>query len=247
MKIKLLSVLAVYCCLPGTTTAQTDLQDTGFQQASVHNTIDLYYKNIGENAHLYNGSEYMLYSLYDKQDSKNLYFQSIFLQNGDVFYDGTLYQDVPLTYDLLHDDLVTTRYKQNYRIRLNADKVGYFKLAGHQFVRIIDDTAQRLPFGTGYYDLMYNGKSAVLVKRRKRLEERLSSAGNFVNYLADDRYFIRRDGSYYPVWTKRSVLDVFKDKKKELRKYLRKNKITFAPFPEFGIVKASEYYDQIKN
>jgi len=160
MKNKLLLLLFLLCSFPGLTMAQQDLQDTSFQSESVHNSIDLYYKSIGENAHLYNGAEYMLYTLYDKEDSKNLYFMSIFLQNGSVFYDGSLYADVPLTYDLLHDELVTTRYKQNYRIRLNADKVGYFDLAGHHFVRVIDDTAHHLPFGTGYYDLMYDGKSS---------------------------------------------------------------------------------------
>jgi hypothetical protein len=247
MRNNIFLALIISFSFPGMASAQADLQDTSFQQASINSAIDLYYKNIGENAHIYNGGEYMMTSLYQREETKNLFFLSIFSQNGSVIYDGTLYQDVPLSYDLLHDELITNRYKQNFKIRLNADKVDGFTLAGHEFIRLSDDSAHRIPDGTGYYEMKYRGKSAVIIKRRKKMEEKLTGIEAIVSYNPDDHFFILRNGFYVPVRTKKSVLNVFKDKKKELRKYLRKNKISFSPYPEFGIAKAAAYYDQIKN
>jgi len=65
--------------------------------------------------------------------------------------------------------------------------------------------------------------------------------------VEDDHYFIKKDGVYYPVHNKKSTLYVFKDRKRDVQKLLRKNKIKFKPNPEYGIVRAAQYYDQIKN
>src|SRR4249920_157235 len=98
--------------------AQKDAEDTGFYQISINQAVGLYYKTIGENAHLYNGSEYMQYIVYNPITDRNPFFLSIFMQNGSVFYDGTLYNDAPLTYDVYKDVLVSLRHNWNYRIRL---------------------------------------------------------------------------------------------------------------------------------
>jgi hypothetical protein len=224
--------------------SQADLTDSSVYQQSLKNAINSYYKAIGENAHLYNGSEYVSFNY---QNGKNPYFQSIFLMNGSVLYDDVLYTDVPLTYDIYYDEVIINRYNQNYRIKLINDKVGYFSFAGHSFVRIVQDsTTGPLP-GTGYYDRLYNGNVVVLAKRKKKFEETINNGSAATQYVEDDRYFIKKSNVYYPVSNKQSILRVFKDKKKDIQKLLKKNKIKFKPNPEFGIVKAAQYYDQLKN
>lgn len=229
------------------TFAQSDVQDTVFYRTSLNNAIGQYYKTIGENAHLYNGSEYMVDAAYEKDDNKNLYFLSIFLDRGSVFYDGAEYENIPMAYDILHDDLITTRYNQNYRIRLNADKVDHFTFAGHEFVRIVDDSIHHLTIGTGYYDKLYDGKSKVLVKRKKILQQRYSGGVAYNDYVEKDLYYILKNGAYNQVSSKKTVENLFRDHKKDLKKYFRKNKISFSPKPEYGMVQAATYYDQIKN
>jgi hypothetical protein len=66
-------------------------------------------------------------------------------------------------------------------------------------------------------------------------------------YLEKSHYYIWKNGVYNAVNTKKSVLNLFKDHKGELKKYFRKNKISFSPKPEYGLVQAATYYDQIKN
>jgi hypothetical protein len=247
MKKRFLLVLPGLLFITFSTFSQSDVQDTAFFRASMDNAISLYYKTIGENAHLYNGSEYMVDVVYEKDENKNLYFLSIFLDRGSVFYDGAEYENIPMAYDILHDDLITTRYNQVYRIRLNADKVSHFTFAGHEFVRLSEDSTHHLPFGNGYYEKLYDGKTQVLAKRQKILEQRYIGGSAYNAYNESDHYFIWKNGVYNPVNTKKSVLALFKEHKKELKKYFRKNKISFSPKPEFAIIQAATYYDQIKN
>ena len=227
---------------------QSEIQDSSQIQPSINQAIGIYYKAIGENAHLYNGSEYLQYIVYNPTPDRNPFFQNIFMQNGTVQYDGTVYHDVPLTYDVYKDALISLRYNWNYRIKLVTDKIGFFDLAGHHFVLINEDSTASLPDGTGFYEELYNGKSlSVLAKRKRKKEDRLYSAEFTTYFLPNDHYYVKKGGNYYPVNSKSSVLDVFQDKKKDIRKYLRKNNISFKPSPETGIVSAAAYYDQIKN
>jgi hypothetical protein len=47
------------------------------------------------------------------------------------------------------------------------------------------------------------------------------------------------------VSTESDVLKVFKDKRKDISKYLRQNKIKFKKDHEFAMIKMAEYYDQL--
>jgi hypothetical protein len=139
------------------------------------------------------------------------------------------------------------RYNQTFRIRLVEDKLTSFDLAGHHFLRLADDSAHRLPYGSGFYEQVYAGKTAVMAKRKKKREERYANAEFSALFTQDDHFFIVKDGIYYPVDSKKTVLNTFQDKKKELRQYMRKNHISFRPSPEDGILKSAEYYYQLKH
>jgi len=236
------TILCILTFIPGF--SQADQTDTSVFQQSLKNAISAYYNAIGENAHLYNGSEYVSFNY---QSDKNPFFESISLMNGSIMYDNVLYPNVPLAYDIQKDEVIINKYDENYRIKLINDKIEFFSLDGHTFVRIVEDsTTSALP-ETGYYDLLYNGKVSVFAKRKKKYEESITNTGAVTQFIEDDHYFIKKNNVYYAVGNKKSTLKVFKDKKKDIQKLLRKNKIKFSPNPEHGIVKAAQYYDQLKN
>jgi hypothetical protein len=246
MKKCVLAMFAGMITLLDHAAAQSDLQDTSFYRSSINQAIALYYQSIGENAHLYNGSEYLQYVVYDPEEIKNPYFMSIFLEKGTLLYDGTFYTNVQLCYDVLRDQLISTRWGQNYRIRLVDDKVVEFTLAGHHFVRLSEDSTHKLPYGTGYYETLYMGKKLqVFAKRQKKQEDKINSMVALTIYTPMDHFIIRKDGAFYPAQTKKLVLEALRDHKKELKKWLRKNKVEFAPHPESGIVQAAQYYEQL--
>lgn len=241
---KIIQVLAAIGCSTVTSVfAQTNTADTSLYQQSIQNAVGIYYQAVGENAHLYNGSEYVPHP----ESNKNPYFESSTLQKASVCYDGTVYDNIPLTYDIYKDEVIISKYNQNFRIRLANNKINWFSVSDHLFIRVVHDSSAKTLPGTGFYDQLYNGNVKVLAKRKKKFDEKITLNGAITQFVQDDHFFIEKDAVYYPVTNKKSVLKVFKDRKKDVQKLLRKNNVKFNKNLEFATVKAAEYYDQVKN
>jgi len=238
-------LIAVFCSATGKSFAQANLSDSAIYRQAIQNSIVSYYRSVGENAHLYNGSEYVPYNF--QGNFKDLYFESASLQNASIKYDGIIYYNVPLSYDIYHDEIIINKYNQNFRIVLANEKIDSFAFSGYSFIRIVKDSNNTVLPTSGFYQELYNGTVKVLAKRRKKLFENVTAAGATADFIEDDQYFIKKKGTYYPVHNKKSTLQVFKDGKKEVQKLLRKNKIKFKPNLESGIIKAAQYYDQTQN
>ena len=65
--------------------------------------------------------------------------------------------------------------------------------------------------------------------RRAKREKRLvvGSGSEETKYIQHDSYFIRLNNAYYEVGGKSDLLDVLKDQKDVLKKYIRTNKLNF--------------------
>lgn len=201
--------------------------------------VKLFYSSINENAHLYNGTEYIMYDQHIKGDP---YFIVADMREGMVLYDGTLYENVPMLYELTTGNVVVRAYNNGVLMNLINEKVGYFTLLNHTFVHIMPDSANTT-ITDGFYDRLYNGNAAVYVKRQKIAFEDPSTFER--SFIVKDRYFIYKNATWYAVSGESDVLRIFKEKKKDITKYLRQNKIKFKKDPEYAMVKMAEYYDQL--
>ena len=94
---------------------------------------------------------------------------------------------------------------------------------------------------SGYYDVIYNGKSGVLVKIYKEIQ----SAGVETYFNPKRDFFIRKNNAYYSVSGQGDLIAALKDRKKELQQYIKTNKIKFHRDPEEAMVKIASYYDQL--
>jgi hypothetical protein len=233
-------------CLFGlnSSSAQNLSTDSSSEQVSLKNAIDDYYKSIGENNHLNNGSEYVS-PLY--RENMHPFYNSIQFSPGSVTYDQITYHNIPLMYDIIRDVLITNRYNMNYRIYLVNDKIKSFVLFGHTFVRLVQDSLNKSQIVTGFYDRLYDGKEKVYVKRQKKAEEVVKENELISRIVENDIFLVKKGQTYYPVQNKKSLLSVFIDHKSDIRKYLRRNNFWFKENPEYTIMKTAEYYDQIKN
>jgi len=235
-------VLACTCFL--FTKGQVISNDTLFLQQAVDSTVSVHRTSLRENLRLYNGIAYNV--TYD--GAKGFpYFDSESMQKGNIFYDGTLYNNVPLFYDLVSDELITESYDHQYNIQLLSDKISYFTIAGHQFVYLLKDSTHGAFMNTGFYDLLYRNKSLVLVKREKKLKEIAKAEGIDAKFIPYAFYFMRLNDTYHKINSSATLLDAFGDKKNIIRSYLRKNNFRFKKDPENTMVKAAGYYDQLNN
>jgi hypothetical protein len=98
---------------------------------------------------------------------------------------------------------------------------------------------------TGFYDVVYGGKSRTLVRRTKSRQEKIVDKRVIAYYPEKNFFYVFKDGRYHSVHTKKSALELFEDRKRELRKVLRENKIKFRKNREMAIVKMVETYDNL--
>jgi hypothetical protein len=223
--------------------AQPVIPDSGLYRQSVKYAIDFYMTGMGKRSYLYNGSEYIFNN---HGINGHPFFGSDQLIRSEIEYDGTLYNDVPLSYDLVQDKIFTTDSSMNFNIRLFNERVSYFSMMGHTFVWLAQDSGKASAVAPGFYDLLYNSKIKVLAKRTKQAEQGFKSEDP-VRFVAYNEYFIWMNENYLKVESKKSLISAFPDKKDLVKKYYRKNDLDFKKDPENAIVRTTAYYSQLKN
>lgn len=227
----------------GAALSQTHATDSAFLLSAVKNAHELYSRSLGVGSHLLNGVQYKEY-IANLDDVGHPYFESDDWVEGSVHYDGDLYEGVAILYDLLQEKVVIEHPYAGLKLELISEKINYFSLSGHRFVRLDADTMKNSPIHTGFYDVLYDGRVKLYAKRRKEKKEQIVQTELQVQFLKSDRIYILKQGLYIPVKTKSSLLDVFNDRKSDLRKYIRKNKINFRKHREDAITRVVSFYDE---
>ncbi|HWZ15983.1 MAG TPA: hypothetical protein VNW95_12165 [Mucilaginibacter sp.] len=241
----LANVICIIACK--TSIAQTAPVDSSSQQHAFNNAVILYNTSIGEQSPLYNGPEYFFY---DPTTKGNAYFMDVnAFTPGSVYYDGVYYTGVPMLYDLYSDEVAVLLYNHFSKYSLIKYRVKSFDFLDHHFVNIdVDTLSGGSSIKSGYYDELYNGKTEVLVKRSKSVQTNTGGVTASERYYSPSRdFYIRKNKVYYSVSSQGSLLDIFKDKKKELQQYVKANEIRFRRDPEDAMVKVATYYDHLTN
>ena len=206
---------------------------------TIVNAGNVYNPFIEKQSRLYNGIEHLGYSFKIKGHA---YFLQKELQTGTLVYDELEFVNVPMLYDLLKDQVVIQHFNGFTKIGLVQQKVTAFTLNGHHFIRL--DSLISPVLITGYYDELYTGRLRLLVKRGKYVEETIKDEIER-EFIQKDLFFIQKDGAYYAIKNYKELLALLKDRSKEVKQYLRKNRIKFRKEPEHAIVKATAYYDSL--
>jgi hypothetical protein len=219
--------------------AQSITDTTGtLYDLAVHNVISLYNKTLQENTHLYNGAEYI-------EDHPGVngspYWNATMPQLGSIFYDGTLYPNIALAYDIAKEEVVI-RNQQQLSVKLVPEKIDYFILFNQLFIQIKDEGAGSLQ--PGFYNVLNDGIVTVLSKRKKTPLRVLQPVDHY-EFKEVDSYFIKKDQKYYAVDNKGSLMDALHDKKDEIKKFIQKNKFNFKKDLENSVVKTADYYNSI--
>jgi hypothetical protein len=232
--------------------AQLNSADSAALNSSITAAINLHNTALAEGIHLYNGPEN---AGYNHLAIGNPYFLADEIQNGTVIYDDTYYQNVPMLYDLVQDNVIilqygvrnsgaSEEYKKIMRQDLVRNKITSFTLPGHEFVRLAADSSA-IGMPEGFYERMYNGKVKLLVKRSKKYVEEVKGQELERRYELTTNYYIQQNGKYYAVRSAKSLPAVFKDKKREVNSFYRNNRKKYKRNKEQLIFEATRYYDQL--
>ena len=239
---KLLSISAFAFFAPTVVLSQITSPDTLFVQAAVDHAKKVYEQSTKNYSRLYNGKEYIPFKK-NMPEIGTLFFHSEEWEEGQVFYDGELYEHVMIRYDLLHEKLIV-EHKGYGEIELIDEKIKYFQIDGHTFVRLNSLSDTKSGVNPGFYDLIYDGTSKVFVKRIKVAEERIETQYSMIlTFKEKNSILISKNGMFYPAGNKSSVLKVFGDQKSALKKFISKNNIRYGKNREGALIKIAAQYD----
>jgi hypothetical protein len=212
--------------------------DTSNVSPSLKNAINYFQESAGTQSILYSGVRHEGYTA-DIQGSA--YFMSEEWKRGNVYFDDILFNDVPLRYDEVKDELLTLLPDGKIAISLVGERVDRFTIEGHTFIRL-DSNNNSLQ---GFYDLLRNGKTSVLVKRRKILNENATRDGIIKNLLSEDKYYLKTGDKYFAVRSIGNVLDALSDKRNEIKLLIKNRKLDMKNDPERTLLEIAAHYDKL--
>ncbi|MBO0947797.1 hypothetical protein [Fibrella forsythiae] len=224
------------CLLAQSVLGQSTGRDSSPVTTAARQAVDRYDQVSATLEHLYDGPEYISY---DRRLTGHAFFPTDTMQDGMVFYEGRQFA-VPLLYDIVKDVVVVV-HTSGYRIALHSDRVERFSLKNHLFIRI-DSIGQNMP--EGFYDLLYDGPTQLLARRKKNILVNPNSFGYGI-YDPKTTYYLRKNGRYFQAKNKRGLLTLLADRRKELASFARRQKLSFRPSPETAFLKLAQQYDEL--
>jgi hypothetical protein len=190
---------------------------------------------LAQELHIYNGSEY---TAFYRGMKNHPFLISDSLETGDVFYDGALYKNLHMSYNIA-DNQVYFRYeKPGYNIRLLNEKISYFIINGRKFINLSTNVNLNQPF----YELLYSGHMKVYAVHQKVIRQPIKAEDPlfFKTYI---RYYVSYRGKLTEVNNLSSVLSLIPDKENITRRWMRSQKLNFKKQPANSIVKIVAYAD----
>jgi hypothetical protein len=170
------------------------------------------------------------------------YFQSDSWQKGAVIYEDVLYHDILMKYDLVADKIIIAPLRGGIFISLFGQRVKEFSFSGLKFIRI-DKTDKTSP-PSGFYEVLVEGKTTLLIKTTKTISERIIDNALYSKFEQKVKYYILKNNQYYPVNNKKSLLDILKEKRKAVLDFITQKGLNYRRDTKNTIHAAVEFYNQ---
>jgi hypothetical protein len=191
---------------------------------------------------LYNGHEYIRNGIHAKGFP---FYLADSLQKSTLIYDRIRYNDIPLQYDLALDELVIPDYTGKALMSLIPEKVNHFVISSHSFEYI--PSAPSNP-KSGFYEVLCSGRDSItLLGRHEKKLVFSSTQDESARYDSYTFYFLRVGSTTHPVNDQSSLLNILKEKKPVLKKYIRENNLRFKKDLRDALVRTVAYYLTLTN
>ncbi|MCE7067861.1 hypothetical protein [Dyadobacter sp. CY326] len=203
--------------------------------------VSAYKDATSQSQNLYNGRQYYVY---DNRSEEHQFFEFRKWHNGVLMYDNQRFDSIPMLYDIFKDEVIIKHFYGDHLL-LQSEKIDYFYVDNHTFERLEAGKDIDAEMRTGFYDVLYNGRSRTIARRIKQRQEKIVDKRVIALYPQKNSYFVRKGDRYFSVHSKKSAFNLFPEYKRELRKVLKDERIKFKKNRELAIVKIVEAYDKL--
>lgn len=159
---------------------------------------------------------------------------------GTIRYRGQTYTGINLLYDV-YEDLVYLQHPtkliySNQVIKLIPHQIEWFDFHGRRFYFINDKVLQHRP---GFHEKLYEGQSVTLLAKRIK-EQRIERT---IFFESADAFIIQVGNQYYPFKSRSSLNRLLPDYKKEIKQFVRDQKLVIQNGPESNLVALIRHCD----
>jgi len=177
-----------------------------------------------ENTVLYDGIIYK--ETYRTINDKIKFYKSSSWLNGSLMYNGQMFTEIPMRYDVFGDQLLIKLKDQlgGGALLLFKNKVSTFTIDNTVFVNVKE--IAEASGSDGFYELLWeNGDMRLLAKHQKNDFLRKDRRSIYYEFIDDKKLFLLQyDGKYTPIGRKKDITALFPEFKKEVDDFYQKNK-----------------------
>lgn len=226
--------------------SQYYFRDSSSDKPGIQNAIETYHNRLSPENGLYNGSEYAYNQYYPFKISEGYpFFLTRLFMDGSVLYDGIEYR-VPLLFDIVKGELLIHDPSKRYYVKLNSERVESFTLQNYTFVHLRPDTANTANIREGFYALLYNGPVSLYESFVKTFKTEMTVMGEGASSVIEREYFfIRKNNQYFRIRNKKTLLAVLNDRRKDIQRFIRTNKLNMRKNKEYAFIKIIDFYNGI--
>jgi hypothetical protein len=213
-----------------------------FVNAAIHAAVQSYELSDDGVQHYHSG---ISYEEPPRSDNTHAYFETDDWQPSSIEFDGQWYNNVSILYNVFRDKIITETVNGNFLV-INPIKLNSFILNGRTFKKYIKSEKNNLP-QSGNYELLYGGRTELIAFRSKQIQEKVENQKIYISYEGRNRYYLLKNGRYFSVKSKKSILNVLSEQKVHLKNLIQKNGISFKNNNEQALKHVAEFYDQLIN
>ena len=240
-------------------------------EAVVDEDVMSYHKAIESSAIIYVGKDETSFYKYPLKNTP--YLDTDEFRKGIVSFDGRIYPDIMLRLNLNREELVVRSPDGAFNIVIPKERIDYAFIDSLLIYYHQPIAPDGIILPEGFYIRVHDGKYQVwkrdlysmniwssragdLAKSineklvyiegmQKSYEESIRPPDEYYIFYSKMRLFVVKEGIYYPVKNKRSLLNLFATKKKELKTFIRRSELIFRKEPEKTVIAVINYVNEL--
>jgi hypothetical protein len=204
-------------------------------QISVQDTLK-------ERQTLYNGIIWT--NKYHKFEGDQYLFSDVFLP-GSLSFNNHLFRNLELRYDILSDEIMIPRDRDAI-VQLNKEMVDSFTLVfENKSYRFLNFRSDSLLGSGGYFNVLYEGKSALYAKYIKSITTIITDKSNgFFNQTM--HLILVLNGKDYKISKLKDIMNLLPAQSAQIRTFIREQKLKVTIKNPESFVPVVRFYDSLK-
>jgi len=204
-----------------------------------------YMNAASSNAALFSGNEQKTLVL---RLTNHQYFKTQDYVKGRLSYNGVVYPDVWLRWDLYRDELII-QSPVYYNIVLKSEYIDFAEIHGYRIFNLQPDGLPGCP-PAGNYILLFSGTHLLLEKQTNQLYSKEGSdfSDRFkINHFftLSTIFYLKKDEAYYSIKNRRTLLKALDTHRKELKHFIRVNNYEYKHNAEMMVLEVVKEHEKL--